>query len=127
VEDALAIVLRGRDELGLGRGPALALQFAFDAIPTNHREANSAWQMLSVLAFNLVRSFQLALGAPRRASSWKRTFGWVFQSLSTLRFEMIHQPVRLVHPQGRAELRFAVPPAVEHRVGRALRRIAAVA
>ena len=115
---------RGGHEKTLGE---LKSQFAFDAIPTNHREANSAWQMLCVLAFNLVRSFQIALGAPRRASSWKRTFGWVFQSLSTLRFELIHQPVRLVHPQGRAELRFAVPPTVQHRIGHALRRIAAVA
>ena len=105
----------------------LKSQFAFDAIPTNHREANSAWQMLCVLAFNLVRSFQIALGAPQRAKTWKRTFGWVFQSLSTLRFELIHQPVRLVYPKGRAQLRFAVPPATETRIGRALERIAAVA
>jgi hypothetical protein len=115
---------RGGHEKTLGE---LKSQFAFDAIPTNHREANSAWQMLCVLAFNLVRSFQIMLGAPRRARTWKHTFGWVFQSLSTLRFELIHQPVRLVRPQGRAELRFAVPPAVEHRIGHALRRIAAVA
>jgi len=97
------------------------------AIPTNHREANSAWQMLCVLAFNLVRSFQIALGAPRRARTWKRTFGWVFQSLSTLRFELIHQPVRLVFPKGRAQLRFAVPLAAENRIEHALERIAAVA
>jgi len=115
---------RGGHEKSLGE---LKGQFAFDAIPTNHRHANSAWQMLCVLAFNLIRSFQIDLGAPRRAKTWKRTFGWVFQSLSTLRFELIHHPVRLVHPQGRAELRFAVPPAVKHRIGHALQRIAAVA
>ena len=115
---------RGGHEKTLGE---LKSQFAFDAIPTNHREANSAWQMLCVLAFNLVRSFQIALGAPQRDRTWKRTFGWVFQSLSTLRFELIHQPVRLVYPTGRAELRFAVPPAAERRIDRALERIAAVA
>lgn len=115
---------RGGHEKTLGE---LKSQFGFDAIPTNHREANSAWQMLCVLAFNLARSFQITLGAPRRARTWKRTFGWMFQSLSTLRFELIHQPVRLVRPHGRAELRFAVPSAVQHRIDHALRRIAAVA
>jgi len=115
---------RGGHEKSLGE---LKSQFAFDAIPTNHRAANSAWQMLCVLAFNLVRSFQIALGAPRRARSWKRTFGWIFQSLSTLRFELIHHPVRLLYPNGRAQLRFAVPPAAEHRLSRALQRLEAVA
>jgi hypothetical protein len=83
--------------------------------------------MLCVLAFNLVRSFQIALGAPRRTKSWKRTFGWIFQSLGTLRFELIHQPVRLVFPKGRSELRFAVPPTAQRRIEHALQRIAAVA
>jgi hypothetical protein len=115
---------RGGHEKSLGE---LKSQFAFDAIPTNHREANSAWQMLSVLAFNLVRSFQIALGAPRRTPTWKRTFDWVFQSLSTLRFELIHQPVRLVYPNGQAQLRFAVPPAAQQRISRALQRLQAVA
>ena len=32
--------------------------FAFDCVPTMHYAANSAWQMLSVLAFNLMRGFQ---------------------------------------------------------------------
>jgi hypothetical protein len=115
---------RGGHEKSLGE---LKHQFAFDAIPTNHREANSAWQMLCVLAFNLVRSFQVALDAPRRKMSWKRTFGWVFQSLGTLRFELIHQPVRLVYPKGRAELRFAVPPAAQRCIEHALQRVTAVA
>ena len=50
-----------------------------------------------------------------------------FQSLGSLRFELIHQPVRLVYPKGRAELRFAVPPTAQRRIEHALQRIAAVA
>jgi len=57
---------RGGYEKSLGE---LKHQFAFDAIPTNHREANGAWQMMSVLAFNLVRSFQIARGARRRGNA----------------------------------------------------------
>ena len=105
----------------------LKTQFGFEAIPTNQREANSAWQMLSVLALNLVRSFQIQLDAPRHRPSSKRTFGWIFASLSTLRFELIHQPVRLVRPQGRVQLRFAVPAPVQRRIDHALQRIAATA
>jgi hypothetical protein len=44
-------------------------EFALDIVPTNHYGANSAWQQLSVLAHNLIRSFQLDTGAePKRRS-----------------------------------------------------------
>jgi hypothetical protein len=42
---------RGGHEKSLGE---LKHQFAFDAIPTNHREANSAWQMLGMRSANRV-------------------------------------------------------------------------
>ena len=96
----------------------LKQHFAFDAIPTNDRRANSAWQLISVLTLNLMRSFQLALGAERRKRTWKRTFDYVFQSMQTVRFELIQQPLRLVRPQGRPELRFAVPPRARARIQR---------
>ena len=91
---------------------------AFDVIPTADRHANAAWQMLSVLTLNLVRSFAIATGAAERQRTLKRTFGWVLPSLHTLRFELIHQPVRLVRPGGRPELRFAVPEVVRERIRR---------
>jgi len=100
---------------------------AFDAVPTNDRHANSAWQMLSVLTLNLVRSFQIHLGAPSRPRTWKRTYAYLFQSLQTLRFELIHQPARLLRPNGRSQLRFAVAPAAQRRITRALQRLHAAA
>ena len=96
---------------------------AFAAIPTNDRQANAAWQMLSVLALNLVRSFQIAVGTPRRPRTRKRTFAYVFPALRTLRFELIHQPARLVRPAGRAELRLAVSPIARRRLQAAQRRL----
>ncbi len=90
--------------------------FGFAAIPTNHRLANSAWQLISVLALNLVRYFQITTGAKQRGRTWKRTFGYVFQSMQTLRFELIQQPVRLVRPKGRPALRFAASPAARRRI-----------
>ncbi len=96
----------------------LKSQLAFAAIPTNDRHANAAWQLLSALALNLVRSFQIATGAARRPRTWKRTFRYVFQSVSTLRFELIHQPARLVRPGGRPQLRFAVSPRARSQIER---------
>ena len=105
----------------------LKQNFGFAAIPTNQREANSAWQLLSVLTMNVMRYFQITAGATERPRTWKRTYDFVFQSMQTLRFELIHQPVRLVRPQGRPQLRFGVAAAARKRireVERALRSAA---
>jgi hypothetical protein len=106
----------------------LKSQVAFEAIPTNDRYANAAWQLLSALTLNLVRSFQIETGAARRPRTLKRTFAYVFQSLATVRFELIHQPLRLARPSGRPELRFAVSPRARdliRRCERSLQRLAA--
>jgi hypothetical protein len=106
----------------------LKSQVAFEAIPTNDRYANAAWQLLSALTLNLVRSFQIETGAARRPRTLKRTFDYVFKSLATLRFELIYQPVRLVRPGGRSQLRFAVSPrarSLVRRCERAVQRLAA--
>jgi hypothetical protein len=107
----------------------LKSQVAFEAIPTNDRYANAAWQLLSVLTLNLVRSFQIEIGAAApRPRSLKRTFAYVFQSLATVRFELIHQAVRLARPGGRPQLRFAVSPRAReliHRYEHAIQRLAA--
>jgi Transposase DDE domain group 1 len=101
----------------------LKQHYGFAAIPTNDRGANAVWQQLCVLTLNLVRSFQIALGAPRRARTLKRTYDYVFSSLQTLRFELIHQPARLVRPAGRAELRFAVSTRARERIRQVERRL----
>jgi hypothetical protein len=101
----------------------LKQHFGFDAIPTNDRLGNSAWQLISVLTMNLMRSFQLAAGAPPRKRTRKRTFRYVFQSMKTLRFELIHQPLRLVRPAGRPELRFAVSPSAQRRIEQTQRHL----
>jgi len=105
----------------------LKQHFGFAAIPTNDQQANSAWQLISVLALNLVRYFQITVGARERRRTWKRTFDYVFQSMQTLRFELIQQPARLVRPQGRSELRFAASPAARQRIEAAQRALARAA
>ena len=105
----------------------LKQNYGFAAIPTNDRTANAAWQLISVLTLNLVRSFQIALGAPRRPRTLKRTYDYVFSSLQTLRFELIHQPARLLRPGGRAELRFAAAPRAREKIRAAERRLRSAA
>jgi Transposase DDE domain group 1 len=101
----------------------LKSQLAFEAIPTNDRYANAAWQLLSALTLNLVRSFQIETGAARRPRTLKRTFDYAFQSLATMRFELIHQPVRLARPEGRPQLRFAVAPRARDLIRRCERDV----
>jgi hypothetical protein len=88
-------------------------EWALDAVPTRHYGANSAWQQISVLGHNLLRNFQLQTLATPKPRSRKRTYLFFLQSLKTLRFKIIHQPARLVKPQGYQVLRFSVAPHVQ--------------
>jgi Transposase DDE domain group 1 len=87
-------------------------EFALDVVPTNHYGANSAWQQLSVLAHNLIRSFQLDTGAEPKRRSRKRTYAFLFRSMRTLRFLVIARAGRVVRIGGRTRLRLAENPSV---------------
>src|SRR5215470_16165164 len=89
-------------------------EFALDAVPTNHYGANSAWQQLSILAHNLMRSFQLHLSlATPKPRSRKRTYSYRIASMKTLRFLLINRAARLARISGRRSLRFSANPATE--------------
>lgn len=88
-------------------------QWALDVVPTRHYAGNSAWQQISVLGHNLLRSFQLQTLATEKPRSRKRTYSYLLHSLKTIRFKLIHQPARMVRPQGYSVLRFSVTPAVQ--------------
>ena len=111
---------RGGHEKTLGE---LKQYLAFEAIPTRDRVANAVWQQISVLTHNLVRAFQLAAGAPRRPHTRKRTCLHRYESLQTLRFTLIDQPLRLVRPAGRSELRFSVSRRTRRRIERVSQQI----
>jgi DDE family transposase len=87
-------------------------EFALAVVPTNHYGANSAWLQLSVLAHNLMRSFQLqATLAPPKPRSRKRTYSYRLASMKTLRFLLINRAARLARISGRKVLRFSSNPA----------------
>jgi Transposase DDE domain group 1 len=88
-------------------------EWALDVVPTRHYGANSAWQQICVLGHNLLRNFQLQTLATPKPKSRKRTYVFFLQSLKTLRFKLIHQPARLIKPQGYQVLRFSVAPPAQ--------------
>ena len=81
--------------------------YAFDTIPTRNFAANSTWQILSVLAHNLITNFQIALAAsPRRTSSKRRSL-FVLRTIHTLRYELLGRAGIVRHPEGRPTLTLA--------------------
>jgi Transposase DDE domain group 1 len=88
-------------------------EFALDVVPTRHYGANSAWQQLSVLAHNLIRSFQLDTLAVPKPRSRKRTYTYLIRSMRTLRFLLITRAGRLTRVGGRHVLRLSHNPATE--------------
>jgi len=88
-------------------------EFALDVVPTRHYGANSAWQQLSILAHNLIRSFQLDTLATPKPRSRKRTYTYLIRSMRTLRFLLVARAGRLTRLGGRHVLRLAHNPATE--------------
>ena len=88
-------------------------EFALDVVPTNHYGANSAWQQLSILAYNVVRNFQLDTLAEPKPRSRKRTYAYRLRSLRTLRFLLIARAGRLTRIGGRNILRLSQNPVTQ--------------
>jgi len=81
-------------------------EFGFDVIPTRHYQGNSAHQQISVLAYNLVRNFQIDTElAQARPATAKRTNIFTFESLKTIRFELISAAGRVLNVAGTKILR----------------------
>ena len=101
-------------------------EFALDVVPTNHYGANSAWQQLSILAHNLMRSFQLhSTLATAKPRSRKRTYSYRIASMKTLRFLLINRAARLARISGLRNLRFSANPATEALYERIAERLVA--
>lgn len=88
-------------------------EFALDVVPTNHYGANSAWQQLSILGHNLLRSFQLHALARPKPRTRKRTYAYVLQSMRTLRFLLINRAGRLSRVNNRQVLRLSENSATQ--------------
>jgi hypothetical protein len=100
-------------------------EFALDVVPTKHYAANSAWQQFSILAHNLIRSFQLETLATPKARSRKRTYTHLFRSMRTLRFLLIARAGQLTRIGGRQVLRLTQNPATQRLYDQITQRLAA--
>jgi hypothetical protein len=92
--------------------------FAFDCVPTMKYAANSLWQLVSVMAFNLVRGFQALTTAERRAMTRKRRTLYRFESIHTLRYLCLNRAGVIFRPDGYATLDVGCSPAVAERFRR---------
>lgn len=101
---------RGAQEKVIGE---LKDGLAFDTVPTNHYGANSAWQQVVVMAYNLVANFQVATGTAVRARTQKRTPMPFLRSIKTLRFELFNRAGQIVRPNGITILRLARSKQIE--------------
>lgn len=86
--------------------------FAFASVPTHHYQANSAWQVFSILAFNLAHAFQSATIAESRKTNRKRRSVKRFVSIHTLRFQCLNRAGLIVAPKGRPTLDVGTSPTV---------------
>ncbi len=103
---------RGGHEKAYGE---LKSGFAFASVPSVQYAANSAWQQLSVLAFNLMRSFQVVAGLTQRPLAARRRPLFAFRSVHTLRYELLHRAGLVLHPAGKPTLDVGTAAAVRHR------------
>ncbi len=79
--------------------------YAFDCVPTQRFEANSAWQVLSIIAFNLMRGFQAKTTAHQcRPRNRKRRALRRFELIHTLRYRFLNRAGLIVHPSGKPTL-----------------------
>ena len=69
--------------------------FAFDCLPTQRYHEGSAWQVFSIIAFNLMRAMQAGT-TERRSTNRKRRMIRPFQAIQTLRYGLINRAGLLV-------------------------------
>ena len=81
-------------------------EFGFASIPTKQYQGNSAYQQISLMAYNLVRNFQVDTGrTQQRNPGCSRTNVLEFDSLKTLRLQWLNVAGRIVNTDGRKTLK----------------------
>ena len=87
---------------------------AFDVVPTHRYEANSAWRVFSIIAFNLMRALQTGT-AERRSIKRKRRATRPFQTIQPLRYRFINRAGLMIKPNSRQTLDAGNNPTVRER------------
>jgi hypothetical protein len=103
----------------------LKQHLAFGSVVTQDWDANSTWQLLSAMTHNLVRQFQIEMGAKPRKNGRKRTYRFTLPSLRTFRFELLNLPGKIARPHGKTQLRIAAAPASQRQIRAIEKKLAA--
>jgi hypothetical protein len=99
--------------------------FAFDSVPSALYGANSAWQVFSILAFNLMKGFQIATATGARSATRKRRPRFLLQSIQTIRFTWLNRAGMVTKPAGRTTLDVGSTADVKNRFTMLAGRLAA--
>lgn len=120
----LFVAGRSAQETSIGE---LKTDFAFDHIPTNTYQANSAYQQISQMAYNLAISMQHSMGVTKKQeSNRKRTRIYSRMEWKTFRFLILNRAGRIVHVQGKKVLEMTQNSATEKPYNKILRSLEAV-
>ena len=92
----------------------------FDYIPTRKWAANRLYAQAAILAHNLTRELQMRVVAPVRATNPKRAPLWIFETLSTIRSNIIRRAGRLVRPNGHLVLTMSANEVAQEDIRRFL-------
>lgn len=92
----------------------------FDYIPTRKWAANRLFAQAAILAHNLTRELQMRVGDPERQTNSKRAPLWVFETLSTIRNNIIRRAGRIVRPNGQLVLTMSANKAAQQDIKRYL-------
>ena len=74
--------------------------YGYDAVPTSHYAANTAWQKLNILSHNLMVTFQMETVAMKRPRTRKNSMAHVLESIRTIRFKWLNKAARVVCRSG---------------------------
>ena len=103
----------------------LKQHLAFGSVVSQDWDANSTWQLLSAVTHNLVRQFQIEMGARPRKNGRKRTYRFTLPSLRTFRFEILNLPGKIARPAGKLQLRIAAAPDSQTQIRKIEQKLAA--
>ena len=98
-----------------------------DYVPFKRLISNQVFSLSAILAHNLTRELQMQANEQERGTTQKRNTLWTFQTLSTIRQNLIHRAGVFKRPQGKLTLVLNANPTVEQEFTRYMDALTAAA
>ena len=98
-----------------------------DYVPFKRLISNQVFSVSAILAHNLTRELQMQANDRERGTTQKRNTLWTFETLSTIRQNLIHRAGIFKRPQGKLTLVLNANPSVEQELTRYLDALAVAA